>query len=87
MTRRWCLLLVIFLASTPIFAASNPTQTIDRIIANERALSDTMRSYSPMVETYLQRMQPDSLGIHPQRRSLFSRPCAVSAIQRRVLSG
>jgi len=51
---------------------SNPYQAIDRIVANERGLSDTLRSYSPMVETYLQRMQPDSaLGFVPGEDHYF----------------
>ena len=70
MTRRCLPFLVIVLSCTPAWAAGNPkpnpNQNLDRIIANERALADTMRSYSPMVETYLQRMQPDTaLGFVP----------------------
>jgi peptidase M48-like protein len=66
----------ILLVSIPIFAGGtpkpNPEQNIDRIIANERALTTTMRSYSPMVETYLQRMQPDaSLGFVPSEDRYF----------------
>jgi len=76
MARFSILTVVILLASVPSFAAStpksNPEQAIDRIIANERALSTTMRSYSPMVETYLQRMQPDaSLGFVPSEDRYF----------------
>jgi hypothetical protein len=51
---------------------SNPNQAVDRIMANERALSETIRSYSPMVETYLQRMQPDAaLGFLPSEDHYF----------------
>ena len=77
MLRRSCLLVALtLLASAPISARnnpkSNPDQSIDRIIANERALADTIRSYSPMVETYLQRMQPDStLGFVPSEDHYF----------------
>lgn len=72
MTRPWLSFLLIFLLSTPIFAAEAPNTTIDRIIANERALSDAMRKYSPMVETYLQRMAPDStLGFVPSEDHYF----------------
>ena len=72
MIRRWCSFIVIFLASTPNFAAINPNQTIDHIIANEQSLAEIMRSYSPMVETYLQRMQPDSaLGFVPSEDHYF----------------
>src|ERR1700686_5889948 len=75
MTRRSLVMVVILLASTPLFAGapkSNPDQAIHRIIANERALSITMRNYSPMVETYLQRMQPDTaLGYVPSEDRYF----------------
>ena len=76
MTRRCFTFLVILHASALAFAAgnsnSNPNQAIDRVIANERALADTMRSYSPMVETYLQRMQPDTaLGFVPSEDHYF----------------
>jgi hypothetical protein len=75
MTRRCLVPVLILLASTPLFAGapkSNPEQPIDRIIANERALSTTMRDYSPMVETYLQRMQPDpALGYVPSEDRYF----------------
>ena len=76
MTRRCILTVFILLASIPVFAGGtpkpDPEQNIDRIIANERALATTMRSYSPMVETYLQRMQPDaSLGFVPSEDRYF----------------
>ncbi len=76
MSRHCILAFVILIAFLPSVAAttpkSNPDQAIDRIIANERALSTTMRNYSPMVETYLQRMQPDaSLGFVPSEDRYF----------------
>ena len=76
MMRRFFLIALALLASTRADAAGNrpsdPNQAIDRIIANERALSDTIRNYSPMVETYLQRMQPDSsLGFVPSEDHYF----------------
>lgn len=75
MMRRCLVHVLTLLASIPLFAGapkSNPDQAIDRIIANERALSTTMRSYSPMVETYLQRMQPDAtLGYVPSEDRYF----------------
>src|ERR1700687_589537 len=75
MTRRSLVPVLILLASIPLFAGapkSNPDHAIDRIIANERALSITMRNYSPMVETYLQRMQPDTaLGYVPSEDRYF----------------
>jgi hypothetical protein len=69
---------VIFLACAVALAGTNakpnpnPNQTIDRIVEKERALADTMRGYNPMVETYLQRMQPDSaLGFVPSEDHYF----------------
>jgi hypothetical protein len=51
---------------------SNPNQAIDRILENEHALVTTLRNYSPMVETYLQRMQPDAaLGYLPSEDRYF----------------
>ena len=76
MKRLSSLLVITLLASIPAFAGgtrkSAPEQAIDRILANERALSTTMRSYSPMVETYLQRMQPDTaMGFLPAEDHYF----------------
>ncbi|MGC1450660.1 MAG: M48 family metalloprotease [Candidatus Sulfotelmatobacter sp.] len=81
MTRRYSFTLVILLTSLQMFTSHvfaggtpkfNPEQAVDRIIASERALSTTMRSYSPMVETYLQRMQPDAtLGFVPSEDRYF----------------
>jgi len=76
MTRRCLSIFVLLLVCAPMFAGGsskpNPNQTIDRITANERALADTIRSYSPMVETYLQRMQPDTaLGFVPSEDHYF----------------
>jgi len=76
MMRRCFLMLVTLLVCVQVSAKpnpkSNPNQAIDRIIANERALADTIRNYSPMVETYLQRMQPDStLGFAPSEDHYF----------------
>jgi hypothetical protein len=76
MTRRYFFTVATLLASFQLFASSipkvNPDQSIDRIVANERALSATMRNYSPMVETYLQRMQPDAtLGFVPSEDRYF----------------
>jgi hypothetical protein len=76
MTRRCVVIVVILLASVQLSAGGNPKanseQVMDRIVANERALSATMRSYSPMVETYLQRMQPDAaLGFVPAEDRYF----------------
>jgi len=76
MTRRSFLLVVTLLTCVQVFASSNPKsnpdQAVDRIMANERALAATIRNYSPMVETYLQRMQPDTaLGFVPAEDHYF----------------
>jgi hypothetical protein len=73
---RSCIFVTLLLLSTRLTGSaapqSNPNQSIDRIIANERALSETIRSYSPMVETYLQRMQPDAtMGFVPSEDHYF----------------
>jgi len=58
--------------STAATPKSSPDQFVDQIIANERALSSTMRNYSPMVETYLQRLQQDpNLGLVPAEDHYF----------------
>ena len=77
MTRRSLFLMVVtLLASLPVFGGEppkfNPDQAIDRILANEHTLATTMRGYSPMVETYLQHMQPDAtLGFVPAEDRYF----------------
>ncbi|HEV2395345.1 MAG TPA: hypothetical protein VGS27_00200 [Candidatus Sulfotelmatobacter sp.] len=76
MTRHRFCLSVLLLVCVPTFCKSAPkdnlNQTIDRVVANERAMADTMRGYSPMVETYLQRMQPDTtLGFVPSEDHYF----------------
>ncbi len=74
---RPCTILSLVFSAFAIFAQattskSNPDAAIDRIIANERALASTMRNYSPMVETYLQRMQPDAtFGFVPAEDRYF----------------
>ncbi len=75
MLRRSSLLVLIAVLSVPCFASkpkSNPNQATDRIFANERSLAGTIHNYSPMVETYLQRMQPDTaLGFVPSEDHYF----------------
>src|SRR5579859_2250511 len=76
MKRISILTVVTLLAALQAFAGgapkSSPQQAVDRIMANERALSATMRNYSPMVETYLQHMQPDSaMGFLPAEDHYF----------------
>ena len=76
MPLRPALLVLLALSFVPVFASSKPksipNQSIDQIVANERALGNTIRNYSPMVETYLQRMQPDNaLGFVPSEDHYF----------------
>lgn len=67
-----CVLMCLTLFSAAGTPKANPEQSVDRIVANERALSATMRSYSPMVETYLQRLQADAnLGFVPAEDHYF----------------
>ncbi|HEX6823427.1 MAG TPA: hypothetical protein VF123_15315, partial [Candidatus Sulfotelmatobacter sp.] len=73
---RRVLVVLVVLSSVQVSAGSKPksipNQSIDRIVANERALGNTIRNYSPMVETYLQRMQPDNaLGFVPSEDHYF----------------
>jgi len=75
MLRRF-VLIALLLFSALGFAASNPKSNpnlaIDQIFARERSLSVTIRNYNPMVETYLQRMQPDTtLGFVPSEDHYF----------------
>ena len=76
MPLRPVLVVLLALSFVQVFASSNPkpnpNQSIDHIVANERALGNTIRNYSPMVETYLQRMQPDNaLGFVPSEDHYF----------------
>src|ERR1017187_6586699 len=71
------ILLILVLVVSPLVSAkslpkSNPDQAVDRIFENERVLGMALRNYSPMVETYLQRMQPDAaLGYVPSEDRYF----------------
>ncbi|MGO8795166.1 MAG: M48 family metalloprotease [Candidatus Sulfotelmatobacter sp.] len=73
MTKRYCILVftVVLLFVCSLFATSkpakfNPNDVIGRIFENEHALVVTMRTHNPMVESYLQHMEPDeTLGFLP----------------------
>src|ERR1700694_2600110 len=55
-------------------AAQTPTvdQVLDRIIAQEKAEISTLRQYSPLVETYIQKMRKDrELGAVPNGDKYF----------------
>jgi Peptidase family M48 len=56
-------------------AAEEPTttaQVVDKIVAQERAEMNTIRRYSPLVETYIQTVRPDKeLGAVPDSDKYF----------------
>ncbi len=56
-------------------AAEEPTttaQVVDKIVAQERAEMNTIRRYSPLVETYIQMVRPDkALGAVPDSDKYF----------------
>jgi hypothetical protein len=56
-------------------AAQEPTttaQVVDKIVAQERAELNTIRRYSPLVETYIQTVRPDkALGAVPDSDKYF----------------
>lgn len=60
---------IAFAAKPPVAPASAPTafdRVVDRVLAREAANTAALRSYSPLVETYLQTMRPDKeLGLVP----------------------
>jgi len=64
-----------FLAVPLGTAAEEPTttaQVVDKIVAQERAEMNTIRRYSPLVETYIQTVRPDkALGAVPDSDKYF----------------
>src|SRR2546423_2340910 len=56
------------LGAMPLAAAQQPpsgsshTETINKIVAQERAEMQLLRQYSPLVETYIQNLRPDGQG-------------------------
>jgi Peptidase family M48 len=64
-----------FGAAADIVAAQKPRtmdEVIDRVVANENRLYNTMKSYSPLVETYIQNLKPDKeLGYIPAGDKYF----------------
>src|SRR5208283_684920 len=49
-----------------------PEQVIDRVVSNEQRLYSQIRSYSPLVETYIQNLKPDKdLGQVPAGDKYF----------------
>src|SRR5437588_685893 len=53
-------------------AASHDEAAVERIFLQEAKLVENMRSYTPMVETYIQRLRPDDqLGTLPNKDRYF----------------
>ncbi len=47
-------------------------QVVDRVVEQEAAFMDSLRDYSPLIETYIQEMRPDKeLGLVPERDQYF----------------
>jgi len=69
------MVLLVFAGSAAAVAAEQPTsfdQVVERISQWERQFSDTVRNYSPMLETYIQNLKPDAeLGNIPSGDSYF----------------
>src|ERR1700760_4573729 len=64
------------MAAQPLTAAtqsqSNLNQTVDKIIQQEQAEMQMLHQYSPLVETYIQTVKPDSeLGAVPNGDHYF----------------
>src|SRR6266566_2819555 len=64
------ILVVLALSALPLRAAAQQTgavdQVVDRIISQEQAEMNSLRAYSPMVETYIQNLRGDKdLGAVP----------------------
>lgn len=66
---------LVLLGALPLAAADQPSslnQVVDRIINRERVLMDSLRQYTPLVETYIQNMRPDKdLGAVPENDNYF----------------
>ncbi len=70
------LFLVLVVGALPLAAADQqPTtldQVVDRIVSREAMLMNSLRQYSPLVETYIQNMKPDKdLGAVPAGDKYF----------------
>ncbi len=67
--------LVLVFAAVPLCAVDQPStldQVIDRIVTREAMLVNSLRQYSPLVETYIQNMRPDKeLGAVPAGDKYF----------------
>jgi len=60
------------LAQTPSEQNIRLDQVVDRVVQQEAAFMDSLRDYSPLVETYIQEMRADKeLGTVPERDQYF----------------
>src|SRR5260370_28429111 len=67
---------ILVLGAMPIDAAAQQPMTesevVDKIVRQEQAEVQQLRQYSPLVETYIQNIRPDTqFGAIPARRKYF----------------
>src|SRR5271154_5340590 len=56
----------------PVDQARTMEEVVDRVVANENKLNQDIRKYSPLVETYIQNLKPDTnLGFVPAGDKYF----------------
>src|SRR5262245_51517950 len=74
---RFAVIIVIVATMANVSNASAQTQLsadqiLDRIVAQERELNELMSGYTPLVETYIQNLEPDrELGTRPKGDRYF----------------
>jgi hypothetical protein len=79
---KYLLLAIVFAVTSSAFAAKQPApvtgnntafdRVVDRVLARETQNTNALRTYSPLVETYLQNMRPDKeLGLIPYGDQYF----------------
>ena len=65
-------LALLWSSPVPAEEASALDRVLDAIVTREQALDEQMRRYGPLVETYLQTLEPDAnLGVVPQTDHYF----------------
>jgi len=66
------LLLISMLPTACAQASNTPAEVLDKIVAQERAEMESLRQYSPLVETYIQIRHPDKhAGVAPSGDKYF----------------
>jgi hypothetical protein len=83
------MLAVAGLAQTASERTMRLDQVIDRVVQQEADFMDSLRAYSPLIETYIQEMRPDKeLGLVPERDQYFlSKADFSQGIRDRVFIG